>query len=125
MHANGGTINRGIACVRAKWLVFARFYTLKLLELLNVLLCFSFLTTWPDEKAQIRAELSKDVKKEFCVTPTFIIHLLLVTEERIAHVSSGCRVWHESVAEIIPNEFVSYCWRDFAPSRSLGKRKNL
>ena len=67
VHANGGIINGGVACVCAKWCVFAHFCAF---------LCVSvrfFLPKRPAEKRKFAHNRAKMCKKRFYAIPPLVI----------------------------------------------------
>ena len=70
MHANGGIINGGVACVCAKWRVFVHFCAF--LRFL-VRFCAFFLPKWPAEKRKFAHNRAKMCKKRFYAIPPLVI----------------------------------------------------
>ena len=70
VHANGGIINGVVACVCAKWRVFAHFCMF--LRFLCVSVRF-FVPKWPAEKRKFAHNRAKMCKKRFYAMPPFVI----------------------------------------------------
>ena len=70
VHANGGIINGGVACVGAEWRVFVHF------SRFGAFLCVSvrfFLPKWPAKKRKFAHNPAKMCKKRFYAVPPLVI----------------------------------------------------
>ena len=73
VHANRGAINGGVACVCAKWRVFAHF--VRFCAFFVRFLCVFFVPKWPAEKRKFAHNRAKNVQKAlFCNTPFSYTH---------------------------------------------------